>query len=217
VPSLWSRLYGQLYAATATVLASFGRREMYLAYSVRKARRYSVPAFPDGMYGRIVGEALPHGEPLRAPISGMECVFYILRVVDPWAADSSGAPVVVAREVSAAPFFVDDGAGRALIDPAGAMGFLGAPSAAGPCDPAPPPAIMWLLQEHGRTARTHYFYAEFIVPPKQIISVMGGGTREPDPLAPPAPQYRGDPPMRLRLAQTPPYSLMISDSADTFR
>jgi hypothetical protein len=46
---------------------------------------------------------------------------------------------------------------------------------------------------------------------------MGGGTREPDPLAPPAPEYRGAPAMRLRLAQTPPYSLMISDSADTFR
>jgi hypothetical protein len=60
-------------------------------------------------------------------------------------------------------------------------------------------------------------YQEWIVPAERIVSVMGGGTREPDPLAPPAPEYRGEPAMRLRIAQTPPYSLMISDSADTFR
>ena len=211
-----AQLWRDFVMDATTFGRSVGRRN-YLARYMRKSRRYSIAEFPDGKYGRVVGHAHARGEPLLAPISGLPCVFYIVRVVDPLTRDpKTGDPTVVARGVSPTAFFIEDRSGRALIDPAGAMGFLGEPSASDTCHRAPS-AIVWLVHEQKRTIQSHFTYAEWLISEGEPISVLGGGSREPDPDAPPAPEYRGEPAMRLRIAQTEPYALMISDSAATMK
>jgi hypothetical protein len=192
-------------------------RYLFLARYARKGRLYSVAQFPDGKYGRVVGDVAPIGDPLIAPVSGLPCVFYILRVSDPFVRHrGTGDPETIARGSSDAAFFLDDGTGRALVDPRGAIGFLDSPVATGTCE-RPPRALWDLVQQAGQTMLMRHVYAEWAIPVGARVSVVGGGMREPDPDAAPAPEYRGAAPMRLRIAKTEPYALMISDYGDTFR
>jgi hypothetical protein len=59
-------------------------------------------------------------------------------------------------------------------------------------------------------------YREAIVAIGEIISVLGSGTREPDPQAAPA-DYRGGQPTLIRLTSSPRYPLVISDDPSTTR
>jgi hypothetical protein len=202
------------------VLSRFLRgRRAFLSRYARKGRLYSVAGFPDGTYGRVVGSiALPErADPLIAPASGFPCAFYVLRIAEPLRRQlATGDPVVVLRSVSIAPFFLDDGTGRAIVDPRGAIGFLERLVAGGGCRDAPH-GVRELLEAAGRTASDRYTYAEWVVPVGARVSIVGGGVREPDPEAAPLPEYRGETPMRLRIAKTEPYGLMISDFKGTFR
>jgi hypothetical protein len=193
-------------------------RYSFLSRYARRGRLYSVAQFPDGKYGRVVGTVdAVDDSVMYAPVSGLPCIFYVVRIAEALTVQrKTGDPKVVVRSVSDAPFFLDDGTGRALVDPRGAIGFLDHPIAGGVCDRAPPPVVR-LLQDAQRTASSRYTYAEWAIPVGTRVSVVGGGMREPDPDAAPRPEYRGEPPMRLRIAKTEPYALMISDFKDTFR
>jgi hypothetical protein len=77
--------------------------------------------------------------------------------------------------------------------------------------------LWYMVRSAQQTMLTRHTYAEWAIPVGARISVLGGGVREPDPDAAPSPEYRGETPMRLRIAKTEPYGLMISDFGDTFR
>src|SRR6185295_9179905 len=59
-------------------------------------------------------------------------------------------------------------------------------------------------------------YREAIIAIGETISVLGSGTREPDPQAAPA-DYRGGQPTLIRLTSSPRYPLVISDDPSTTR
>jgi hypothetical protein len=121
------------------------------------------------------------------------------------------------------PFVLEDGSGRAIVDATAAriaIDFDGR-SQSGTFDD-PTEAERAFLARHGEKGQGWIFnrrlrYREAVIAEGETIAVLGAGTREPDPDAPPSEAYRGDAPTRLRLTSSPRYPLVISDDASLTR
>ncbi len=116
-----------------------------------------------------------------------------------------------AREARHVAFAIDDGTGRALIDPTGAkikvvvserQMILGAPTARQGA----------LLAHHGISGQ-HSLFREGVLVIGMRVAVIGRAVREPDPDgAARASGYRGDAPTRLRLGGSVEHPLEIRDA-----
>jgi hypothetical protein len=112
---------------------------------------------------------------------------------------------------------VEDDSGRALVDATAARISINFDdkSQSGTFDD-PTPAETAFLQRHGQKGQGWVFnrglrYREAVIEEGEMIAVLGAGTREPDPDAPPTEAYRGDAPTRLRLTSSRKHPLVISD------
>lgn len=76
----------------------------------RRARRVSIAEAPEGEVVRIYGRVLP-GETVEAPLTGRRCVYYSVNI---------GVEVPYVLETGGVAFTIDDGTGRAIVDPNGA-------------------------------------------------------------------------------------------------
>ncbi|MEM7157679.1 MAG: GIDE domain-containing protein [Myxococcota bacterium] len=110
---------GLLLATLALVLAWTRSRAEQTPELLRGAERIAISQYPQGGQKRVVGTLSMNGEPLVAPLTGRACAAYEV-VVEEASQDSGTHWTVIAREVRAEPFIVDDGTGRAFVDPAGA-------------------------------------------------------------------------------------------------
>src|SRR5262249_37502511 len=114
------------------------------------------------------------------------------------------------------PFMVEDGSGRALVDPTGAevvLNFDGE-SSSGTFHDADARQEAFLAK-HGRTSKGWIFnrglrYREAMIEAGETIAIVGSAVREPDPDAPPEEAYRGPPKTRLRLTSSTRFPLLIS-------
>jgi hypothetical protein len=96
---------------------------------IRYGSRVTIADAKPGAFVRIVGIVIEGGE-LRAPISGRACVCYDAAITGkPQAVDRYGLRAVgsgtvkspvLTRRLQVAPFVIDDGTGRALVDARGA-------------------------------------------------------------------------------------------------
>jgi hypothetical protein len=202
------------------VATSAGAAVLYALFTsherIRRTLRSS-PAKPigevaDDERAKVVGRVHAVGELLEAPITGRRCVAYTASVVGQ---ERGGAAV---RETKAIPFVLEDGSGRALVDPTDArIAIEGGPTArTGVLDDLTPGAAELLYRHKQRPLRALLF-REAIVADGESIAVLGSGTREPDPDAPPSAAYRGDAPTRLRLTSSRKYPLVISDDPQVTR
>ncbi|MEJ7603241.1 MAG: GIDE domain-containing protein [Kofleriaceae bacterium] len=186
--------------------------------ALRATPRFAIAELPEDAPGRAVGAARPTGEPLRAPLSGRPCIYYVA-VVEELHGKQWKETV---REERGVPFVLDDGSGRALVDPTGAeveldidtTGASGTLDDASPAEPA-------LLARHGRVSRGKLFnhsvkYREAIIAIGETVAVLGCAVREPDPGVPPTGEgYRQGPATRVRLTGAGKFPLRISDAATT--
>ena len=200
----------------------FGARQR-LKRQLRQAKPWSLSELPEDTHGRVIGQARALGEELAGPLTGRRCVYYIAIVEEQRSTGRSSYWRTIASETRGVPFMLEDGTGRAIVDPNGAQVALDfdGNSKSGTFNQADPVQEQFLAK-HGQKSEGWVFnktlrYREAMIEVGETIAVLGSGTREPDPNAAPEAAYRGAPPTRLRLTSSPKFPLIISDDPATTR
>jgi E3 ubiquitin ligase len=190
---------------------------------LRKAPTKRIAELGDDELGKVVGRARGLDEMLAAPLTGRHCVYFVATVEEHRSSGKSSHWKTVIREARGVPFMLEDDSGRAIVDSTAAriaIDFDGK-SQSGTFDD-PTPAEQAFLARHGQKGQGWVFnkglrYREAVIEDGETIAVLGAGTREPDPDAPPTEAYRGDAPTRLRLTSSRKYPLVISDDPSAKR
>ncbi len=212
-------------AGVAVLVASLMWNEKAkIRRALRGAPRVDIGGLDEGRIGRLVGRVGALGEPLAAPLTGRSCVFYEATVEEYRSSGKSGSWRQVAREARGVPFVLEDGTGRAIVDPGGARVAvdIDMTTRSGTFDDATPIEEQFLAR-HGLRSTGWVFnkslrYREGVVEVGETIAVMGQGVREPDPDAVGrVGGYRSGPPTRLRLGGSSRHPILLSDAPDTLR
>lgn len=177
----------------------------------------------DDELGKVVGRARALEAVLTAPLTGRSCVYFIATVEEHRSTGKTHYWKTIIKETRGVPFVLEDASGRAIVDATAAriaIDFDGR-SQSGTFDD-PTEAERVFLARHGEKGQGWIFnrrlrYREAVIAEGETVAVLGAGTREPDPDAPPSEAYRGDAPTRLRLTSSPRYPLVISDDASLTR
>src|SRR5262245_21217315 len=202
------------FTAIAVVAASF-TGDQRIRRSLRKSAAKRIQDLADDERAKVVGRARAVGDLVDAPISGRPCIAFAENVVV-----HGGNTSKTFRVTGGAPFMLEDDSGRALVDPAKARISLETANSvqAGTLDD-PIPSAAALLERHGQRLGSfrEVFYREAVIVDGDRLAVLGAGTREPDPDAPPAESYRGDPKTRLRLTSSKKHPLVITDDPSALK
>jgi len=189
--------------------------------ALRKARHTSIAEAPEGSVVRIDG-VIAEGATLIAPLTGRACVFYLATIEEYVSNGRSGSWRERVREHRGVPFAVEDGTGRALVDPTDALVDvdIDTTSKSGTLDD-PTDTEAAFLQRHGQKGAGWIFnkrlrYREGVFQIGERIAVMCQPVREPDPeaAARAAAGYRDPAPTRLRIGGSPAHPILLSDARD---
>jgi hypothetical protein len=211
-------------AGVAIVAASLVYNEKArIRRQLRAALRVDIAELREGRTGRVVGK-VGDGETLQAPFTQRSCVFYEATVEELRSSGKTGSWRQVVREARGVPFVLDDGTGRAIIDPNGARVDvdIDMTTRSGTFDDATPVEEQFLTR-HGLRSTGWMFnkslrYREGVIEIGETIAVMGQGVRVPDPDAVgKVGGYRSGPPTRLRLGGSPRHPILLSDAPDTLK
>lgn len=211
-------------AGVAVIAASLVWNEKSrIRRELRSAPLVDIAELREGRTGRIVGR-VGDGETLQAPFTGRSCVFYEASVEEYRSSGKTGSWRQVVREAMGVRFVLDDGTGRAIIDPSGARVAvdLDMTTRSGTFDDATPIEEQFLTR-HGLRSTGWVFnkslrYREGVIEVGETIAVMGQGVREPDPDAVgKVGGYRSGPPTRLRLGGSARHPILLSDAPDTLK
>ena len=152
----------------------------------------------EGHHARVAGTVRSVGSTIDAPFSGRACVAFYVRVKGQIGPRGTAMKVDLVEQ-GGIPFAIEDGSGRAIVDPQHAKlelvldqdAIVGETSARANA----------FCERHG-IAISHglLHYYEGVIEVGDQVTVLGAGVQVPDPEAPP---YRGDPAMVLRLACDP--------------
>ncbi|MBZ0237593.1 MAG: E3 ubiquitin ligase family protein [Deltaproteobacteria bacterium] len=211
-------------AGVAIVAASLVWNEKArIRRELRGAPRVDIADLREGRTGRVVGR-VGEGETLQAPFTGRSCVFYEATVEEYRSSGKTGSWRQVVREAVGVPFVLDDGTGRAIVDPRGARVAvdIDMTTRSGTFDDATPVEEQFLtrhgLRSTGWVFNKSFRYREGVIEIGETIAVMGQGVREPDPDAVgKVGGYRSGPPTRLRLGGSARHPILLSDAPDTLR
>lgn len=194
-----------------------------LKRQLRAAKPWLLRELPEDTHGKVVGRARVLRETLAGPLTGRPCVYYIATVEQQRSTGRSTYWKTIITESRGVPFVLEDGTGRAIVDPSGAQMALDfdGNSKSGTFNDADPNQEAF-LQRHGQSSEGWVFnkslrYREAMIEVGETISVLGSGVREPDPEASPAGEYRGAPATRLRLTSSARFPLIVSDDPSTTR
>jgi len=201
-----------LVAGGASLVYSVYRLASRQTRRLRRAKIWPIGELPEDTIGRLIGTVRPVGRTLSAPLTGRECVYYLVTVdALGW---SQGGQMVddILREEKAVEFVLEDGSSRVLVEPEGAVfdrrkgayrndagGRLGKRERA-------------FLAVHGERYRGTMSFHELIVEVGATICVAGAGIREVDPDAEPSGDYRAAAPTRLRFMSSKKFRLLITDA-----
>jgi hypothetical protein len=201
-----SAVGGLLYASW------YGSEPVRIRRMLRNAQTYAIVDLGDGQTGRIVGKAQLHRDHLVAPLSGRRCLYYVATIEQSKYGTDIWTPL--ATEQSCVPFAVTDASGRAIVDATHAHVALEFDHQSESRTVEELDDAQRTLLARQRIDPLHRLlrYAEAIVTDGKRVSVLGAGTREPDPDAPPESAYRGAQPTRLRLTGSRRHPLVMSDA-----
>jgi hypothetical protein len=190
---------------------------------MRSAPLVDIAELREGRTGRLVGR-VGEGETLQAPFTGRSCVFYEATVEEYRSSGKTGSWRQVIREARGVSFVLDDGTGRAIVDPGGARVDvdIDMTTRSGTFDDATPIEEQFLtrhgLRSTGWVMNKSLRYREGVIEIGETIAVMGQGVREPDPDAVGrVGGYRSGPPTRLRLGGSSRHPILLSDAPDTLK
>lgn len=187
--------------------------EQVHAHLLRTARGTTAAALETGATGRLAGVVTADAL-LKAPLTGRACVGYVARVEE-WSGGRRAHWIERIHEVRGVPFTIDDGTGRALIDPAASTMLLqmDATTRSGRFDDATPVEEAFLARHEVRS--TGWFlnrtlrYTEGVIEPGERVAVIGRGEREADVDGP-----HGALATRVRLRGTADEPVLVTDRAD---
>ncbi|MBV8756188.1 MAG: hypothetical protein JO257_02865 [Deltaproteobacteria bacterium] len=207
--------------AVFVTLAWYFSESAKIKRELKSAPRMSLRELPESKRARVVGAAQPLERTLEAPLTGRTCMYYVVTVEQHHSTGRSSYWKQIIKEEAGVPFVLDDGTGRAIVDPRSARVALDVDGKgdSGTFD-EPNERETAFLQRHGTTGQGWIFnkrlrYREAIIELGERVAILGEGVREPDPDAPPADAYRGDQPTRVRMTSSARFPLLISDSPDT--
>lgn len=209
-----------LFAIALGVLSAWGyykNATRRLKKQLREAPRRAIGSLDEGEPGRIIGEARVHEQRLLAPLSGRECVYYIAKVQED---DGDGGWRERLEEEDSTLFVIDDGSGRAIVDPHGAELAITFDYVRTTGTFTPPDDLQqrflerWHYRDRGLIFRKQLRFREAIIEVGEKVAVLGAGLRELDPTRPPA-GYRDSQPTLLRIARTGDRLVIISDDPST--
>lgn len=191
-----------------------------LRRSLREAPRVSIAEAPEGALVRLHGRVVD-GESLQAPLTGRRCVYYVALVEERRQSGKSHHWVVRIRETRGVPFVIDDGTGRALVDPTQAQIDVEFDSneRSGTFDD-PTPTERAFLDRHSVKGEGWVFnktlrYREGVFEVGEQIAVRCLPVREPDPEGVGASRgYRDAPPTRLRVGGSADHPILLSDARE---
>ena len=209
----------EVFAAGMIVMAGVRwvrRRQWGPRWKLRLAKRASLGELPEGKVARIVGTARSAGATLEAPLSGRTCLAYFVQVEGLERAQKGrDAWKGIIKVLGGVPFAIDDGTGRALVDPQDAEITLELDAAA-EVGETNARAVAFFHRQGKVIPRGRLRYREGVIEEGERVAVLGAGVREPDPDAAPT-SYRGEQPTRLVVASSPKHRVVISDRPDTTR
>jgi hypothetical protein len=113
---------GSLFAAAVTAfLVRFGLDAFWKLRLVLDTPTARIRSAPQG-YVELQGQARPQREVITARLSGAACVWYRYRIQERRrGTKNNGHWVTIEQGDAGRPFILDDGTGRCLVDPAGAV------------------------------------------------------------------------------------------------
>jgi hypothetical protein len=190
-----------------------------IRHALGEAKQVSIAEAPENAVVRIVGQVV-EGETLVAPLTGRRCVYYVATLEEYRSSGRFGWNERV-REIRGVQFAVDDGTGRAIVDPTGALidVDIDTTTRSGTFDD-PTPMEVAFLERHGLKGTDWIFnkklrYREGVFEVGEPITVMCQPVREPDPdAASRAAGYRDGSPTRLRVGGSAKYPILLSDARD---
>lgn len=209
--ALWVMVtIGVAFALIRLALSDTAKAERAL----REAQRATVADMVEGTTARLAGVVTSDGT-LRAPLTGRACVAYVARVEEHLGKQGWRTRVYEVRGVT---FTIDDGTGRALIDPTSSTLLLEMDSTtrSGSLDDATPVEESFLAR-HGFASTGWWLnktlrYTEGVIEAGERVAVLGRGVREPDPDARPRDSgYRGALPTRICVGGTPEHPIVVTD------
>ena len=209
--------------ATLVGLAWYFSEAQKIKRELNRAPLTSLRDLPEATRARVVGAAQPLDQTLEAPLTGRPCMYYVVTVEQHHSTGRSSHWRQIIKEEAGVPFLLDDGTGRAIVDPRSARVALDVDGKgdSGTFD-EPSARESAFLQRHGTSGQGWMFnkrlrYREAVIEVGEQVAILGEGVREPDPNAPPAGAYRGEQPTRVRLTSSARFPLLISDNPDTTR
>src|ERR1041385_6201235 len=104
-------------AAVFVALVAYFNGDATIRRELRKARKYRIAEIPEGAPGRIVGRARGLSETLVGPLTGRPCVYYIAKVEQHTSNGKTSHWRTIVTEFRGVSFVVEDGTGRAIVDP----------------------------------------------------------------------------------------------------
>lgn len=184
-------------------------REASLRRNVLAAPRSRIADIHEGARARVVGSVIAHAGTVTAAFSGKQCVYFEVtidkRPRDVW------EPVLERR--GSVPFAIQDDSGRAIVDPDGAAVTVDAETT----EIVEEKLTSWqtaLLADASDWLEGRMRVVERRIDAGDVIAVVGGATREPDPSArPTTAAYRGESPTRVRFASSPRNQLLIMNAS----
>lgn len=210
-----------LVSAGGVTLIEISRRTLrYVGAPARRRRAllrapiWRIGELPEDTIGCVIGTARPVGPALKAPLTGRDCVCYVVTVTY----DQFFLDRVLIREQRGVTFVLEDDSGRAIVDPDGAeldrkggyeesWGFLSKPT---------PLARAFMenrgVQRQGWAFDRDLSFHEEIVAVGETICVAGPGVREVDQDAKVGEGYRTAPPTRMRFMSSPKFELLLTEA-----
>ena len=180
----------------------------------RKTEAFAIEALPEDTFGRISGAAQPFETTLSAPISGRPCVYWVIEIVEDIGEDWPSS--LILAQHGGVPFVVTQDGHRAVVDPKDSITSLtfdheDSSHGIGYVDRAHEAVLKTYLAHRDFKHTVALHYREAVIEIGEAVSVLGSGTREPDPDAPPTAAYRDGSRTRLRLTSSKQHPLCITD------
>lgn len=221
--TLVAKVVGAIVATIILLLAIpklFGR-DARIRRKLRAAQQRAIGQLPESVSvaRRVAGMVVAVGEPLIAPLSGRQCVFYETFVVRTIGLGTDwDIEYRVAYEKRSEPFFLDDGTGVALVDATHAQMILGEDvdqwSFESDAEAAAADAFLTRFgqRQHGLLFKKRLHYTERIIEVGERIAVAGTAVHERDRGgAQDGPYCHHAEPTRPRLVGTPRSPLLVTD------
>jgi hypothetical protein len=205
--------------ASGTALRARERRSpnATMRRQLKATPRVKIAELPESQVGCTVGRTRPLEQTpmLEAPLTGRPCLFYLVEVE----LQAGRNWRLIARERSPLPFIIQDGTGRAVIEPAEARLDIAFDFVDYVWNNPRQREHAFLLRVQptivGVLFTNQVRFREAIIGVDELVSVLGAGVREADPLAPPTESYRGEPKTRLRFSSAPDAELLVSAAKET--